>query len=630
MFPSNSGHVSTFRRSAALLLCCLCLILIPLTSIFGQREPAGAIPAENKPSRSTIRGRVIFADSEQPLRRAVLRLRKDFNRDFLKRTISSKRGDFRFQDIPAGTYYVDVEAPGIVSLSNGVSFTNFGFSIEEAGLTQVTVDGSNDLKTEVKVIRGGVITGRVAYADGEPATHARIVLYRQRGQTRVLFFRAASLITDDRGIYRIEGLPAGQYFIGAVENHSGGDQTFPRNGSGLVTAYHPSATSIDTATPITVEPGSDAREVNIKFDAEPLRLSGTIRWKDGNAPVKRATVFLRRMDEPKSDLDPQRFLKIITPLADVDNDDLMMRDMFFFTLLTTNAPYLEADESGHFSFLDVPEGTYSLSVEAPLPSDKPVAPKPEKQEFAFDFNLPDFSNGLARGRAEVTIEDKNVDDVLIELSEGASIAGSVVIEGEPLDVPKVAVDAISEGSQTLFNLPSYVKKDRTFLIQSLPAGAVRIDIVEARDANYYIRSITGKGLDLLNEPLPLAEGERVTGVRIVLGSDLATVEGRLVAASGRSVPGGGVVLVPVDQRKRNTSSLIRLARADSEGKFSMRLAPGEYLTFAWSVMDEPTLALEAYIKQNSATAQRITLQPDETKVLDIQTSKNAFVTPREP
>ena len=604
--------------------------MLPLNSGFGQDEEAAVERTDNKPARSVVRGRVIFADSEQPLRRATLRLRKDFNRDFLKRTISSKSGEFSFQGVPAGTYYVEVEAAGIVSLSNGVSFTNLGFSIEESSLTQVTVDGTGDVKTEIRVTRGGAISGRISYNDGEPATHARIVLYRQKGETPVLFFTDASLLTDDRGIYRVEGLPSGQYFVGAVENHAGGERTLPRDGAGLVTAYHPAATSVRGATMVSVQAGSEARDVNIKFAEEPRRLSGTVKWKQSDSAVKHATVFLRRIGDPQMDLDHQQFLRMVTPGGDPDKDDLMMRDMFFFSLLSANSPYVEADDNGHWSFLDVPEGSYIVSVEAPLPVDEVVKPKSAKEPFDdLNLGLPDFSKGLARGNAEVTIKDKNVDGILIDLSAGASISGSVVIEGNSSEPVAVTATVVSGGPQSLFNLPAYVREDRTFVLESVPAGAVRLDISELRGSHYYIRSITGKGLNLLNEPLTLTEGERVTGVQIVLGSDLATVEGQVVATSGgRSVAGSGVLLLPVDQRMWNTRSTWGLARADAEGRFSMRLAPGEYVVVAWSLANEPSVPFESYVREHLATARRITLQQGETRTLEIQASTNSSETPR--
>lgn len=172
--------VMPLARKLLLLWCCC---VLSLTSAFAQDQEVN-----DKPARSTVRGRVIFADSEQPLRRATLRLRKEFNRDFLKQTVSGKRGEFSFQDVPAGTYYIDVDAPGVVSLDNGVSFTDLGFSVDDSGLTLVTVDGDSEVKTEVRAVRGAVIAGRIAYGDGEPATHAQVVLYRKKGETSALFF----------------------------------------------------------------------------------------------------------------------------------------------------------------------------------------------------------------------------------------------------------------------------------------------------------------------------------------------------------------------------------------------------------------------------------------------------------
>jgi hypothetical protein len=167
-----------FLRSLLLLCCCV----LPLTSICAQDEKAG-----DKPARSVVRGRVIFADSEQPLRRATVRLRKEFNREVLKRTVSGKRGEFSFQGVAAGTYYIDVDAPGVVSLSS-FSFTDLGYGVDDSSLTLVAVDGDNDVKTEIRAVRGAVISGRISYVDGEPATDAQLVLYRQKGQTPVLFF----------------------------------------------------------------------------------------------------------------------------------------------------------------------------------------------------------------------------------------------------------------------------------------------------------------------------------------------------------------------------------------------------------------------------------------------------------
>jgi hypothetical protein len=479
------------------------------------------------------------------------------------------------------------------------------------------------VKTKVRAVRGAVISGRVSYADNEPATHAQLVLYRQKNQSSALFFLDHQVFTDDRGVYRIEGLPAGEYAVGAIENHAGG-RSRPIDAAGLVTAFHPAAPNESAATVVSVQAGSEAREVNIKFVDEPRRLSGILKWKQNNAVIKDAAVFLRRVGDPQTDVDYLRFVNAVTP-SKADKDGLIFRDMYFLTLLSTNSPYVEADNHGHWIFSGVTQGTYVLSAEAPLPIEKPL--KSGSPEDLDTLSAPDFSKGMVRGSAEVKIGDRDVDNVVIELTSGASIIGSVVIDGNPAPRSSVIVRVVNAGINALLFERGDVNDDGSFVLKSVPAGAVRLDIYEQRgETNYYIRSMTGKGLDLRNEPLVVAEGEQVTGVQIVLGKDLATVEGRVVAASGGdSVAGAGVVLLPADQRKWNTRSLWGLARADAEGKFSLRLPPGDYIAAAWSLSNEPTEPLETYVRTRLSSTQRLILSPNETKSIEVQAT-----IPREP
>ena len=114
-----------------------------------------------------------------------------------------------------------------------------------------------------------------------------------------------------------------------------------------------------------------------------------------------------------------------------------------------------------------------------------------------------------------------------------------MIEGDASGPVVVTINSVFEGLQSIFNIPAFVKEDRTFVLKSVRAGSAWVDIMRSPVPQYYIRSMTGKGLNLLHEPLTLTEGEQVTGVQIVVASDLATVEGRVVAyiGGGKSIAG---------------------------------------------------------------------------------------------
>jgi hypothetical protein len=70
--------------------------------------------------------------------------------------------------------------------------------------TEVTVDGTSSAETVVSAERGGVITGKITYPDGEPAVGAQINVFMKEGKRwSHAQFVSSGAQTDDRGIYRI-------------------------------------------------------------------------------------------------------------------------------------------------------------------------------------------------------------------------------------------------------------------------------------------------------------------------------------------------------------------------------------------------------------------------------------------
>ena len=69
---------------------------------------------------------------------------------------------------------------------------------------------------DLRLTRGGVITGRVGDEDGEPLARALITVQRYqyvRGERQLQ--PAGGDQTDDRGQYRVFGLPPGDYYVSA-------------------------------------------------------------------------------------------------------------------------------------------------------------------------------------------------------------------------------------------------------------------------------------------------------------------------------------------------------------------------------------------------------------------------------
>jgi len=104
----------------------------------------------------------------------------------------------------------------------------------------------------ITMIRGGVITGRVTTANGEPMVGAQVTAMMTRGAEGAPFLRnyyGHSRNTDDRGVYRLYGLPPGAYVV-SVRSDLSLYRISPYDGD--APTYHPSSTC-DTAAEIAVK-----------------------------------------------------------------------------------------------------------------------------------------------------------------------------------------------------------------------------------------------------------------------------------------------------------------------------------------------------------------------------------------
>src|SRR5258706_2885 len=193
---------------------------------FVQGLPNGQPPRDTRPAtgRSTIRGRVLTADSGQPMRRAAVRITATELR-VPRSGLTDADGRYEFRELPAGRYSVTVSKAAFVTWS-------FGQTQPSApGKPLVLTDGQVADNVDVRLPRGAVITGRITDEFGEPVTNASVMLLRQqfiRGQRRLMPGGGGNTQTNDIGEYRIFGLAPGQYYIaaqvqgGTIERFIGG------------------------------------------------------------------------------------------------------------------------------------------------------------------------------------------------------------------------------------------------------------------------------------------------------------------------------------------------------------------------------------------------------------------------
>ncbi|MGB7923202.1 MAG: carboxypeptidase-like regulatory domain-containing protein, partial [Pyrinomonadaceae bacterium] len=228
-----------------------------------QRSGNGA-RAGTPPAAGSITGRVLAEGGQAPLGVTVFASGAGASLPS-RQTGTDADGKFHLDNLAPGAYRLTVEAPGYVVVPDATrdrrrkNYYRPGDSVS------------------ISLMKGGVITGAVTYADGQPVVAIPVSATRVRDRegrsTRDSTQGSAQRWTDDQGVYRIYGLQPGVYIVAA----SGGG---PSYGGPLfeddAPTYYPSATR-DTATEITVSGGQEIHSIDIRYRSEQGHtISGTL------------------------------------------------------------------------------------------------------------------------------------------------------------------------------------------------------------------------------------------------------------------------------------------------------------------------------------------------------------------
>src|SRR5882762_9711384 len=293
MKSSSSPAFSNKLRASILfsLFALLCVsgtifVVTVQTSAFaqGNRVTANSNIATQKPKEPTsvVRGRVVYDDTGRPVRRAkVLLLNTTGTSGRGLEGVTNLRGEFQIEHVGEGTYIVVVDAPGILNPLSLLDTREIGprRRPELGSLLKdsdsVTVNGTSNAELKVHARRGGTISGKVTYGDGDPAINCLVGVSRKIGgrYSRTLIGNTGrgtfGVVTDDRGIYRITNLPPGDYIINATEINTrnsgrweiGGEIDYAGLKEALSFTYYPSERSAKSATGISLAPGQEIKDI---------------------------------------------------------------------------------------------------------------------------------------------------------------------------------------------------------------------------------------------------------------------------------------------------------------------------------------------------------------------------------
>ena len=125
------------------------------------------------------------------------------------RATTDREGAFKMTNLPAGRYYLVPLAPAYFAPSEDRMIAS--------GKPVTLMNGESLEGIELKLIPGAVITGRVTTAGGAPVigreVYTRTTDQLTLRQLPVTSAGGSGFKTDDRGVYRIYGLPAGRHIV---------------------------------------------------------------------------------------------------------------------------------------------------------------------------------------------------------------------------------------------------------------------------------------------------------------------------------------------------------------------------------------------------------------------------------
>src|SRR5579872_4721956 len=241
-------------------LLCLCVA----GSLYAQEEKAVV-------KDCVVSGVVTKVGTAEPVRRALVTMMSSRGGETAEgeeikggRTVKTDgAGHFEFRNVSCTEHALLVEKNGY----NRLRATNSRTWLE--GMS-VTLKPAEYLHLAIELEPSTVISGKVIDEEGEPMMMAQVSAVSAsvaNGQRPMV--PAGSVTTDDRGEYRIFGLPPGRYFV-KVEF---GNRMRMSYGS----TYYPNAKSMEQAIPLTLKPGLEAR-ADIRFVASHLaRVTGHIQ-----------------------------------------------------------------------------------------------------------------------------------------------------------------------------------------------------------------------------------------------------------------------------------------------------------------------------------------------------------------
>jgi hypothetical protein len=631
--------------------------------VAGQTPRDAAAPAPSVIGQGIIAGTVVADDANgRPVRRAVVTASgAGLNGD--RKTVTDDNGHFAVTGLPAGRYTLSATKAGWLTAYYGSKHPGrpmFG------GSPIVLQDGQRLTTVALRVLHGSVVTGVITDAFGRPTPMVQVQLvpvHVENGQRTVdpmsglnqgLNGPGSFVPTDDRGIYRLYGIPPGDYLIAASSFQVGSGQDIlqltPDDLQAARRALLPGLSPTSAAIPGATGGSTAAAPTRPTVGYAPVYYPGTFEASNAVAVTVGANEERSGVDFALMLAHTARVQGVVlepdgrpAPGGQIQLDSPSMQAQLFFQ----GNQFTRVTPDGKFTFSGVAPGHYTLVARAP---DTTAAPPANSAAGSAGGQggiivMRPAGGPLTLWATETTaVDGQDVTGLTLSLQHGATIAGRLAWNGTVLKPPTdpshlgVRLTSVSDESNAFMGMGmggAMAQIDATggLKFTNVAPGRYRVDIsmnsgrgmVSPDAANalkgWSPRSAIVGDQDALDLPFEVTLGAPVPDLVVTLTDRLAEISGTVTDPAGHPVSAYRLVAFSVDKALWGTAGrrLKAPVSTDPDGTFRISdLPPGEYFLAAVTDMEANDLKDASFLAELAAQAIRLTLGEGEKKVQNVK------------
>jgi protocatechuate 3,4-dioxygenase beta subunit len=612
------------RRGHAIVILSLAIGLIPAQARqdVPRDQRTASTPAVGT---GTIVGSVIGGVTGQPVRRARVNLSGSELRGS-RSALTDEQGRFAFSALPAGRFTLSASKPGYLNVTYGQKTPGAG----RPGTPIQLADGQQ-LQVALQLPKGGVITGILLDDQGEPTPfiNVRALRWMMRNGERTLQ-QAQSTQTDDRGVYRIHGLPPGDYIVTATPRNTTITQVAQRIEAEM-TAIRRQAETLASAGNVEAREQLLARMNLIQAQVPEEDQSagyGPVYFPGTTSASGAATVTLG-VSEERTGIDFQLQLVQVAKVEGVIlyPEGPAPQGVQVTLVGTQQLPGVgnvsaRTDPQGRFRLSNVAPGQYKLIARGTIRGGRGEPPV-------------DAGRGGGRGAAadqirlwaaaDVFVDGRDIANLALALQPGMSVSGRVAFEGTTAQPPsdltrvRVSLSPVGPSNGLSGSSPGRADANGRFTIANVMPGFYRISASGA-SGGWVIGSAVVGGVDTLDFPIEIEPNENVTGAVVTFVDRRTEVMGTLQDQRGQPTADYTIIVFPADRRYWvGQARRIQSGRPGTDGRFTFRnLPPGDYRITALPDPEPGIWYDPAFLEELESVSIRFSLADGETKTQDLR------------